>query len=163
MRQHGKVKRRTWRKIHLSVCPDSHEIILSELTLSNKADDLVASQMISKLPKSVKTTYGDRAYDRQAYYQSSYIQGINPLVPPRRGGRLSQETDKPWMKKRNDALKIIQGFRGDEGLGNSGRSSAAIIEDRLPKRRCTALKEALEEIFALGNYPISEQNYMLNL
>jgi hypothetical protein len=71
--------------------------------------------MISKLPKSVKTAYGDRAYDRQAYYQSSYIQGINPLVPPRRGGRLSQERDKPWMKKRNDALKIIQGFRGDEG------------------------------------------------
>jgi hypothetical protein len=113
VRQHGKAKRRTWRKIHLSVCPDSHEIILSELTLSNKADDLVASQMIPKLPKSVKTTYGDGAYDRQAFYRSSYVRGIDPVVPPRRGGRLSQETDKPWMKKRNDNLKVIQGLGGD--------------------------------------------------
>ncbi|WP_213156160.1 transposase [Neochlamydia sp. AcF65] len=108
-----KAKRRTWRKIHLSVCPDSHEVMLSELTLSNKADDLVASQMIPKLPKSVKTTYGDGAYDRQAFYRSSYVRGIDPVVPPRRGGRLSQETDKPWMKKRNDNLEVIQGLGGD--------------------------------------------------
>jgi hypothetical protein len=61
--------------------------------------------MIFKLPKSIKTAYGDSAYDRQAFYQSSYIHGIDPLVPPRRGGRLSQEMDKPWMKKRNDVIK----------------------------------------------------------
>ncbi|KIC76507.1 hypothetical protein DB41_FX00160 [Neochlamydia sp. TUME1] len=35
--------------------------------------------------------------------------------------------------------------------GSSARSFAAISEDRLPKRRCTALKEALEETFPLGN------------
>ncbi|KIC76478.1 hypothetical protein DB41_GA00020 [Neochlamydia sp. TUME1] len=35
--------------------------------------------------------------------------------------------------------------------GSSGRSFAAITEDRLPKRQCTALREALEETFALGN------------
>jgi hypothetical protein len=92
-------KQRTWRKIHLSVCPDSHEIILSELTSSNEADDLRASQMCSKLPKSVKIVYGDGAYDRQAFYRSSYVRGIDPVLPTRRRGRLSQERDKPWMKK----------------------------------------------------------------
>nr|WP_155117496.1 hypothetical protein [Neochlamydia sp. EPS4] len=45
MRQHGKAKRRIWRKIHLAICQDLHEIILSELTKSNKADD-AANQMI---------------------------------------------------------------------------------------------------------------------
>ncbi|KIC73503.1 hypothetical protein DB42_CA00050 [Neochlamydia sp. EPS4] len=51
----------------------------------------MASQMIFELPKSVQTAYGDGAYDRQASCRSSYVRGINPLVPPRRGGRLSQE------------------------------------------------------------------------
>ncbi|BBI17133.1 transposase [Neochlamydia sp. S13] len=99
MRQRGKAKRRIWRKIHLTICPDSHEIILSELTKSNKADDSVASKMIFELPKSVQTAYGDDAYDRQAFCRSSYVRGIDPLVPPRRGRTLSQEADKPWMKK----------------------------------------------------------------
>nr|NGY94242.1 hypothetical protein [Neochlamydia sp. AcF84] len=27
VRQPGKTKRKTWRKIYLSICPDSHEII----------------------------------------------------------------------------------------------------------------------------------------
>jgi hypothetical protein len=87
--QHGKAERRIWSKIHLAICPDSHEIILSELILSNKAEDSVASKMIFELPKSVQTAYGDGAYDRQAFYRSSYVRGIDPLVPPRRGGTLS--------------------------------------------------------------------------
>ncbi|KIC77029.1 hypothetical protein DB41_DL00070 [Neochlamydia sp. TUME1] len=35
--------------------------------------------------------------------------------------------------------------------GSFERSLAAIAEDRLPKRRCIALKEAWEETFSLGN------------
>ncbi|MCB1118613.1 MAG: transposase [Chlamydiia bacterium] len=30
VRQHGYSKRRTWRKLHLAVCPDSHEIVFAE-------------------------------------------------------------------------------------------------------------------------------------
>jgi Transposase DDE domain len=38
VRQHGVGKRRTWRKLHLAVCPDSHEIILEVLTENKVAD-----------------------------------------------------------------------------------------------------------------------------
>ncbi|MBS4166527.1 Uncharacterized protein NEOC65_001616 [Neochlamydia sp. AcF65] len=87
--QHGKAKRRICRKIHLAICPDSHKIILRELIKSNKVGDSVASQMIFELPKSVQTAYRDGAYDRQASCRSSYVRDIDPLVPPKREGRLS--------------------------------------------------------------------------
>lgn len=114
VRQHGKSKRRTWRKIHLAICPDSHEILLSELTENNKADDFVAKQMVPKLPKSVKKTYGDGAYDRQDFYRSCHAKDILALVPPRKGGKLSDQTKKPWMEMRNDALRAIKGLGEDE-------------------------------------------------
>ena len=38
VRQHGYSKRRTWRKLHLAVCPDSNEIIFVKLT-ENKTSD----------------------------------------------------------------------------------------------------------------------------
>lgn len=45
--------------------------------------------MIFELPKSVQTAYRDGAYDRQASCRSSYVRDIDPLVPPKREGRLS--------------------------------------------------------------------------
>ena len=41
VKKHGKSKRRTWRKIHLAVCPKTHSIVMSELTESNVADPKV--------------------------------------------------------------------------------------------------------------------------
>src|SRR5207253_4194583 len=32
VRQHGKQKRRRWKKFHIAICPDSHEIVLAEVT-----------------------------------------------------------------------------------------------------------------------------------
>jgi len=113
VRQHGKSKRRTWRKIHLAVCPCSHEIILSELTESNKADASVANQMVPYLPKSIKNSYGDGAYDNQSFYRSCHHRGITSIIPPRKGGRLSSQAKNPWMKNRNDALRAIRGLGGD--------------------------------------------------
>jgi hypothetical protein len=115
VRQHGKSKRRTWRKIHLAVDPSSHEIILSELTESNKADASIANRMVPHLPKSVKNAYGDGAYDKQTYFKPCHSKGISCIVPPRRGGRLSNLKKKPWMENRNDALRAIKGLGGDDG------------------------------------------------
>lgn len=113
VRQHGKSKRRRWRKIHLAVCPNSHEIILSKLTESVCADAKVAKQMIKKLPKRTKTMYGDGAYDQEPFYEGLYQQGIKGIVPPRRKGRLRNTSKKPWMQDRNDALRAITGLGND--------------------------------------------------
>jgi hypothetical protein len=58
MRTHGKQKRRTWRKYHVSVNPVTHEVTALELTAAN-VHDCTVSNILNKMtqlgmPKSKK-------------------------------------------------------------------------------------------------------------
>lgn len=114
VRQHGKGKRRTWRKVHLGVCPDSHELVLSQLTEGKQTDGKVGKRMARKIPKSVKVAYGDGAYDRGPFYQELCKHGIQAIIPPRRDGRLQNLDQKPWFRDRNDAIRAITGLGKDD-------------------------------------------------
>jgi hypothetical protein len=114
VRQHGKSKRRTWRKVHLAVCPDSHEIVLSELTDSRETDAKVGQRMLEKLPKRIKRAYGDGAYDREPFYAALSARDVQGIIPPRRGGRLRDLRKTPWMTDRNKALRAIAGMGNDD-------------------------------------------------
>jgi len=39
VRKHGYSKRRTWRKIHVGMCADSGQIVVSAMTSNNVSDD----------------------------------------------------------------------------------------------------------------------------
>ena len=114
VRQHGKAKRRTWRKVHFAICPDSHEIVLGELTDSRSSDAKVGERMVEKLPQGIERAYGDGAYDRGPFYAHLAGKGMQALIPPRRGGRLQNLTKKPWMTDRNNALRAIAGLGNDD-------------------------------------------------
>ena len=61
VRKHGYSKRRTWRKLHLAACPNSHEILFEALEDNSVADCEIYPKFLEKAPKSVKRTYGDGA------------------------------------------------------------------------------------------------------
>jgi hypothetical protein len=114
VRQHGKSKRRTWRKIHLALCPNSHEVVMSYLGENNEADCEVVPKMKDHLPKSVKRSYGDGAYDKELCYRDFHSAGIKPIIPPQRGAVLHDLLKEPWMKDRNDAIRAIMGLGNDD-------------------------------------------------
>jgi hypothetical protein len=114
IRQHGKGKRRTWRKVHLGICPDSHEIVLSELTESKQTDGKIGRKMVRKIPNSVRVAFGDGAYDQGPFYQELHKQGIQAIIPPKRGGRLQNLDRKPWFRDRNDAILAVAGLGNDD-------------------------------------------------
>lgn len=114
VRQHGKGKRRTWRKIHLALCPDSHEIIVSYLGENNEADCEVVPKMREHLPKSIRKSYGDGAYDKNPCYREFDRLGIKPIIPPQRGAVLHNLLKEPWMKARNDEVRAIAGLGNDD-------------------------------------------------
>ena len=114
VRQHGKSKRRTWRKIHLAVCPDSHEIVMSYLSENNEADCEVIPKMKKRFPGSARKAYGDGAYDKEPCYREFYRAGIEPIIPPQRGAVLHDLLKEPWMKDRNDAIRAISGLGNDD-------------------------------------------------
>jgi len=114
VRQHGKSKRRTWRKIHLAVCADSQEIALSLLTENSESDGEALVAMADQLPATVERGYGDGAYDKTGCYQKFCERGIIPIVPPQRGAILHETAKEPWMAARNDAIRAIAGLGNDD-------------------------------------------------
>lgn len=107
VRQHGKEKKRKWRKVHLAVCPDTHAIVLSELTESSCSDARGAKKMIQSLPQSVKKVYADGAYDQSPFYKILYEQHIEAIIPPRKNARVQNLEEKPWLKHRNQAITTM--------------------------------------------------------
>ena len=63
VRQHGKQKRRRWKKFHIGVCPKTHEIIVAEVSELETADCEMGPKLFRKAPRSVKRVVGDGAYD----------------------------------------------------------------------------------------------------
>lgn len=51
VRQHGKQKRRRWKKFHIGVCPQTHEIIVAEVTELETADCEIGPELLKKAPR----------------------------------------------------------------------------------------------------------------
>ncbi|MFT5318173.1 MAG: hypothetical protein ACI8RA_001435 [Chlamydiales bacterium] len=113
VRQHGYSKRRTWRKLHLAVCPDSNEIIFEILTENSVADCEVYPEFLKAAPETIERTYGDGAYDTEGCYEASDQHGSALIVPPQRNAIFRQNVP-PHMQARNDAYLEILGLGGDE-------------------------------------------------
>ena len=116
VRQHGKQKRRRWKKFHIGVCPKTHEVIVAEVTELETADCEIGPKLLKKAPRSVKKAIGDGAYDTWNCYRAADDKGQKLIVPPR-DGAMFNEGDEPWVKARNEAICQIIGLGNDkEGI-----------------------------------------------
>ena len=71
VRQHGYTKRRTWRKLHLSVDSETQEIqavVLSEASLDDAG---AAPELLDQSTESVEQVGGDGAYDKRKVYETA--------------------------------------------------------------------------------------------
>lgn len=116
VRQHGASKRRTWRKLHLGMDPDSKEIIVADLTNNSvgSGDGQVGKNLMKKVPKSAKRIIGDGAYDGNGFRQEIERIGAEPIIPPPRDAVIHPDATNPAIKRRNDALYEITGLGGDD-------------------------------------------------
>lgn len=113
VRQHGKQKRRRWKKFHIGICPRTHEIIVAEVTELETADCEAGPTLLKKAPRSVKQAIGDGAYDTWNCYKAAYDKGQKLIVPPREGAVINED-EEPWMTARNDAICQMAGLGNDE-------------------------------------------------
>ncbi|WP_445329518.1 IS5 family transposase, partial [Vibrio sp. L3-7] len=78
-------KRRVWRKLHIAVDTNTHEIIAAELSLSTVTDGEVLPNLLKQTRRSILEVSGDGAYDTRACHAAIKIKGAIALIPPREG------------------------------------------------------------------------------
>ncbi|ENB7245177.1 IS5 family transposase, partial [Klebsiella pneumoniae] len=63
VKKHGKERRRIWRKLHLAVDSNTHEIICADLSLNNVTDSEAFPGLIRQTHRKIRSAAADGAYD----------------------------------------------------------------------------------------------------
>lgn len=112
--KHGtRIKRRTWRKLHLGLDLNTGEIVCSELTEDNVGDPTVVPDLLDQIEDTVATFLGDGAYDGAPVRQelADRFEGIEVIIPPPKTAIPgSQATTTPTARNR-DILAIQKNGR----------------------------------------------------
>jgi len=150
VRKQGYSKRRTWRKIHVGMCADSGQIVVSALTSNDVSDDEAMVHMMGALEEiPLGDVLGDGAYDTIDCREAVHDLGGKPIFPPDKNAILQKRKPLPALHERNQAIRRIQEI-GEEGrslwkeeIGYHRRSRVetfmfrykTILGDRLSSRR----------------------------
>ncbi len=111
MRTHGKQKRRTWRKYHVSVNPATHEVTAVELTEANAHDCTVLPALLST-QKNIGAAYADGAYSFKQGFDAIAQSGGTPSIPVRSGTTAVNKNPSPGQVLRNKLLEEIRNAGG---------------------------------------------------
>jgi hypothetical protein len=85
--KHGERGRRTGRKLHLAVNPDSSEILASELTTKEVGDLSMVRPLLDQIQSPLLSVTADGAYEAESVYRAIAAHQPQPspavIVPPR--------------------------------------------------------------------------------
>lgn len=130
VRQHGYTKRRTWRKLHLSVDSGSQEIqavVLSEASLDDAG---AVPAMLEQITEPIEQLDGDGAYDKRKVYDSCDEYGIGRVaIPPRIDARIWQHGNclaPPLVRDQN--LRQIRKMGRQKWKRESGYHQRSLAE-----------------------------------
>jgi hypothetical protein len=109
MRKHGKSKRRTWRKLHLTVNPETQEIEAETLTENSCDDASQVDPMLDQVPDRTKAFYGDGAYDKWKVYETLERRRTKAIIPPQRNAKISRHGNSGGHPlSRDEAIREIR-------------------------------------------------------
>ena len=117
VRKHGYSKRRTWRKIHVGMCVDSGQVVVSAMTSNNVSDDCAMLHMLDALEgTALGDVLGDGAYDTTECREAIHDYGGKAVVPPDKTAVVQKRDKIPALESRDQAIRRIA------ELGSEGRS-----------------------------------------
>jgi transposase len=121
--KHGVRSRRRWRKLHLAVDADTHEIAAVELTPDDVGDVSALPDLLDQIEEPVGSVTADGAYDGDAIYDEVLQRhpAARVIIPPRSTAILSDA----GTTQRDDHLRSIEqhGRLGWQRRSGYGRRS----------------------------------------
>lgn len=115
VRKHGYSKQRTWRKVHVGMCADSGQVIVSAVTSNNVSDDEAMIHMMGALEGvPLGDILGDGAYDTVDCREVVHDLGGRQVISPDKNAKEQRRRWLPALEERDRAIRRIQelGYEG---------------------------------------------------
>ena len=130
VRQHGYSKRRTWRKLHLSVDEATGEIQAEALTEASVDDAEMAEALLEQTTAEVEQVSADGAYDKEKVYTVAQTHGVSAItIPPRRGAHIWQHGNCAALPHPRDVnLRRIRDVGRKQWKAESGYHRRSLAE-----------------------------------
>lgn len=129
VRKHGWCKHRMWRKLHLTVNPDTGEILSNTLTRNSITDAHEVPALLNAIAAPVASLTGDGAYDKRPVYNTLEQRRILPIIPPQKNARIRKHgnsADKPLY--RDEAIRSIRKAGPKAWKQNAGYHRRSLAE-----------------------------------
>jgi hypothetical protein len=88
VRKHGYSRRRTWRKLHLAIVAETHEIQAVAVTESGVDDAEEVGHLLEPIDREVASAAADGAYDKRKVYRVLEPRATRLLIPPRKNAKI---------------------------------------------------------------------------
>jgi transposase len=105
VRQHGYLKRRTWRKLHIGIDEETGEIVAATATLSTISDKETLHDLLDQIEEPIDKVTGDGGYDYADDYEAIAGKGAQAVIPPRRNARIHKR-DKRFAARNKNIRRI---------------------------------------------------------
>lgn len=139
VKKHGVEGRRTWRKLHLAVDPDTHMIVAQSLTENNIHDGEQVGSLLEQVESDIDTFYGDGAYDQWKVHDLLQDQGIKATIPPRiNAPGLFQVASSMATLAKNLYREMKRYEKFDPRAARAGKKKSVTIVAACQKLPCTA-------------------------
>jgi uncharacterized protein YggL (DUF469 family) len=108
-RKHGVSKRRTWRKLHVGIDPETGEIVAELLTENDQHDAGQVDDLLDQVEEPIAKFYGDGAYDQWKIYTALECAAIEPVIPPQKNAVIKRHGNSSQPRlPRDEAIRAIK-------------------------------------------------------
>jgi transposase len=125
VRVHGADKRRTWRKLHISMDAETHHVTAVLLTGKDALDRNALPALLKQTEAGVDVVCADGAYDFEQCYRAIKQRGSRALIPPRRDAVMR---GKSPFEGRDENLRGIRERGRKQWKERSGYHRRSLVE-----------------------------------
>lgn len=138
VRCYGVERRRTWRKLHLAVDPQTQEIVAQLLTTNQVGDANQVAPLLEQVKRPIEKFYGDGGYDHHHVFQTLAAKQIEPIIAIRKNASIQQHGNSRAPRlARDECLRQIRRYGRRGWKQRSGYHRRSLVEtafSRLKRR-----------------------------
>lgn len=130
VRIHGKSKRRTWRKCHIGVDPDTGEIKAGELTEAYADDAEQVEGLLSQIDEEIDVGAMDGAYDQHSIHELFAGRGAKALILPSKDAKIRKHGNSTGSPlPRDEILRAMRKTTRSRWKRESGYHMRSLVEN----------------------------------